>query len=125
MTMPQLAPSPEELLRGHAPAVQATAERLRAIILDAAPELTEKAYAGWHGIGYTHPQAGYVCAIFLHADNVRLGFEHGASLYDPDGLLKPGASQGKRVRYLELNSAEAIRDDVIVGFLVEAIRLKA
>lgn len=123
--MAQSTTTTEDILRGHTPDVQATTERLRAIILDAAPELTEKAYAGWHGIGYTHPQAGYVCAIFLHEHNVKLGFEHGASLYDPDGLLKPGASQGKQVRYLEFHTGQDVDANVVVSFLFDAIRLKA
>lgn len=117
--------SVQDILAGHTPPVQALAEHLRALILDAEPRLIEKAYAGWHGIGYTHPQAGYVCAIFPHENSVKLGFEHGASLHDPDGRLRQGASKGKQVRYYEIHSLDDIDPDAILDFLVQAIRLKS
>jgi len=117
--------TPEDILAGHNVVVRDMAERLRRLILEAAPEMVEKGYSGWHGIGYTHPRAGYVCAIFVLDDGVKLGFEHGASLYDPDGVLQPGTSKGKQVRYLELRRLEEVDPDVILGFLVQAIRLKS
>ncbi|MCC6612749.1 MAG: DUF1801 domain-containing protein [Anaerolineae bacterium] len=117
--------TPEEILAGHNVVVRDIAERLRRLILEAAPEMIEKGYSGWHGIGYTHPRAGYVCAIFVHDTGVKLGFEHGASLHDPDGRLRQGASKGKQVRYLELRETEDVDPDVILSFLVDAIRLKS
>ena len=66
---------------------------LRDVVLAAEPDLAERVYPGWDGIGYRHPDAGYVCGIFPRDDGVRLLFEHGARLDDPDGLLEGQGSQ--------------------------------
>ena len=57
--------------------------------------------------------------------SVKLGFEHGASLHDPEGRLRQGASKGKQLRYYEIHSLDDIDPDAILGFLVQAIRLKS
>jgi hypothetical protein len=59
-------------------------------------------YRGWHGLGYHHPAAGYVCAVFPRADDVLLGFEHGVLLDDPHGLL---SGEGRTVRYVRVEAA--------------------
>ena len=87
---------------------------VRDVVLRADPELSERVYRGWQGIGYHHPEAGYVCAIFPAAAGLRLGFEHGASLPDPDGRLR---GEGSQVRYLPI----AAPDDALAGFVHEAI----
>jgi hypothetical protein len=85
------------------------------------PEATERAYPGWHGVGYHHPRAGYFCGIFPQAESVKLGFEWGALLADPDGLLGSG---GKQVRYLEVRTPDAVPEEAIVAFLLETIALR-
>jgi hypothetical protein len=119
------APTPEYILQNHPLEVQAIAQRLRGIIQRAVPDAAEKAYLGWHGIGYRHPQAGYFCCIFPLEDRVRLALEHGASLPDPNGLLMRPPTSSKQVRYLELYSTDDIREDVIVTLLRAAIKLRS
>ncbi len=114
------APTPDDILRDHSPAVVATAEALRALLHDTAPDLREKAYPGWHGIGFRHPQAGYVCGIFPQEASVRLLFEHGHLLADPDGIFTGGGTQS---RYIELASAAEIPADDVRRLLLEAIAL--
>jgi hypothetical protein len=93
------------------------------VVLEALPEETsERAYPGWHGIGYRHPVAGYVCGIFPLEDRVRLGFERGVELYDPDDVL---SGEGTRVRYLEVRRAGEIPLDALRGLLDEAYALGA
>ncbi|WP_433613856.1 DUF1801 domain-containing protein [Dactylosporangium sp. CA-139114] len=87
----------EELLGEHCASIGALTRHLREVILSARPELTERVYRGWHGLGFHHPSRGYVAAVFPRADSVTVGFEHGADLPDPHGLLE---GTGKRVRYL-------------------------
>jgi hypothetical protein len=70
---------------------------LRAAVLAAEPDLTERVYRGWDGIGFHHPDAGYVCAIYPRGSEVHLLFEHGARLEDPEGLLKGEGSQTRHV----------------------------
>ncbi len=55
-------------------AVRALAERdpaladlalwARALVLEAEPALTERMQRGWGGVGFHHPDAGYVCGLF-------------------------------------------------------------
>ena len=70
---------------------------LRDVVLEAEPDLAERVYAGWDGIGYRHPDAGYVCGIFPRDDGVRLLFELGARLDDRVGLLRGEGSQTRHV----------------------------
>lgn len=78
---------------------------VRAIVLDAEPDFAERLYRGWDGIGYRHPEAGYVCGIFPRGDEVRLLFEQGARLADTDGLLR---GTGTQTRFIPVT--ESIHD---------------
>lgn len=79
--------TPEELLADHTEAVRGLTRKLRALLLEEEPSLEEKVYEGWHGLGYSHPDAGYVVALFPTSDHVKVSFEHGKDLADPRGLL--------------------------------------
>ena len=110
--------TPEELLAEHDPSVVELALRVRELILMVMPEATEKVYAGWHGIGYHDPQAGYVCAIFPAADHIRVGFEHGNLLPDPDGRLE---GEGSQVRYLTIRSIDAPLEKALAELIDHAL----
>ncbi|MET7421742.1 DUF1801 domain-containing protein [Dactylosporangium sp. NPDC005555] len=90
-------PGLDQLLTDHRADIAALARQLRDVIVGARPELTERLYKGWHGLSFHHPERGHVAAIFPGADSVSVGFEHGADLPDPHGLLR---GTGKRLRYL-------------------------
>jgi hypothetical protein len=87
------------LFAEHTPQVAAAAAWLRQVVLDALPDAREVVYPGWHGLGYHHPEAGYLCAVFPRADDVLLGFERGVLLDDPHGLL---SGEGRTVRYVRV-----------------------
>ena len=70
---------------------------VRELVLEAEPDLTERVYRGWDGIGFRHPDAGYVCAIYPRDGEVRLLFEHGTRLDDPAGLLEGDGTQTRHV----------------------------
>jgi hypothetical protein len=78
---------------------------VREAVLAADPDLGERVYRGWRGVGFRHPEAGYVCAIFPRADSVELLFEHGASLVDPDGILEGDGAQTRVIRVVEPDPA--------------------
>jgi DNA transformation protein and related proteins len=88
---------PEDILEGHSGEIRALAEKLRVLVRAAAPDATEAGYRGWKLIGYRSPH--YFCFIAPQSDHVRLGFEHGHRLADPDELLEP---MGKQVRFVRL-----------------------
>jgi hypothetical protein len=111
--------TPEELLAEHTARVRDLALQLRGMISDEVPELTERVYPGWHGIGFRHPDAGYVCAIFPKAETVKLSFEHGADLVDPDEFLEFGSR--KQVGYVMLRPGRALPRRQIRELLAAAI----
>ena len=76
---------------------------VRGAVLEAQPDLTERVYRGWDGIG-RHPDGGYVCAIYPQVREVRLLFEHGARLDDPDGVLE---GNGVQTRYAAVRAPGA------------------
>ena len=98
--------TPEHVLLGHSPRVQALAARLRELVRATVPDAGEKAYPVWRGIGYRHPECGYFCGIFPQENSVRLLFERGALLPDPDGLLE---GTGKQTRYVDIRRQQYIR----------------
>lgn len=86
--------------------MQALAARLRELLCTTVPDATERAYPGWHGIGYRHPQCGYFCGIFPQESSVWLLFEYGALLADPECLL---TGNGKQARYVDIRRQKDIR----------------
>jgi Domain of unknown function (DU1801) len=80
---------------------------VRDVVLAAEPDLTERVYRGWDGIGFRHPDAGYVCAIYPREDELRLLFEHGRRLDDPDRMLEGDGAQTRYVRVRAIDPALA------------------
>ena len=115
-------PGAERLLAEHSDAVVATAQRLRSTLLAAHPQLEERARPGWHSINYRDPAAGFVCAIFPGLDGVRLVFEQGAQLPDPEGRL---GGSGRQVRTLDFRGAADVEPEVVEHFLDVAVELGA
>jgi hypothetical protein len=109
---------PEQILAGAPPHLVAIARELRRIVTAADRELTEHGYPGWRAIAYRHPEAGYVCGVFLQSDNVRLLFEYGRQLPDPAGILAEGGSQTKWVSFRDI---DAIVEEAIAGLVEAAI----
>jgi hypothetical protein len=115
-------PDPDDLLREHTGEVAATAQRLRAVLLEAHPQLEERVRRGWHSLNYRDPVAGFVCALFPGADRVQLVFEHGARLPDPERRL---TGTGRQVRALEFTTPDEVDPAVVVPFLDHAVELGA
>jgi hypothetical protein len=115
---PHRPATPEEILDAHTRPIRELAGSLRKLIKATVPEAEERAYPGWHGIGYRHPEVGYFAAIFPERDLVKLGLEHGVELPDPQGLLR---GEGKRVRYVILSEAKAVPKAAIRALLQAAI----
>lgn len=110
----------EAILRESRPAVREMVDALCTVVQATVPEATEAAYLRWRGIGYRHPMAGYFCGIFPQTDHVRLLFEFGILLSDPQGLLQ---GDGKQTRYLIIRDAQAIPVAIIQHLIGEALAL--
>ena len=113
--------TPEEVLAECSVEVRAIASRLRRIIKQTVPAASEVTARGWRGLGYRHPHHGYVCGIFLQADSVKLGFEHGVNLHDPDYLFEPSNGQ---VKYIKLADRKQIREVPLRKLLTAAMHLQ-
>lgn len=111
--------TPEDIIKEHTAPIRALATEIRRLVREAIPEATERAYPGWHGIGYRHPDAGYLCAIFPASDHVKLGFERGAGLPDPEGILV--VESRKQVRYVVLRPGDRVPTGAIRALLGEAV----
>jgi hypothetical protein len=90
---------------------------LRAIVRRAEPDLSERVYVGWDGIGFRHPDAGYVCAMYPEPDGVRLWVEHGLALSDPEALPH-GDGRG---RYITLAIAYSVSAETLARYVTEAV----
>jgi hypothetical protein len=113
-------PTPEEFLAEFPEPVQALAHRLRALVRQTVPNSTEAVYAGWQLIGYRvidGKRSAYFAFILPRPDRVLLGFEYGALLSDPDGLLTTG---GKQVRQMTIQRARDIRPTKLTLLIREA-----
>jgi hypothetical protein len=53
-----------DFLRDSHPGLADLALWVREAVLAGEADLTERVYHGWDGIGFRHPDAGYVCAIY-------------------------------------------------------------
>jgi hypothetical protein len=94
-----------DYLRSEHGAAYELAAWVREAVLAADPDLVERVYRGWRGVGFRHPDAGYVCGIFPREDGVELLFERGASLPDPEGILRGDGTQTRFVHVIEPDPA--------------------
>jgi hypothetical protein len=77
---------------------------VRQLVFEAEPDFAERLYRGWDGIGFRHPDGGYICAIYPRDDEVRLLFEHGARLDDPHRILQGEGSQTRFIPITKRNN---------------------
>lgn len=109
------------LLDGVKPDIRDLAVALIEFLRREHPDLAASARFGWRSVNFRHWRAGHLCAVFPLKDEVRLYFEHGRLLSDPDGLLE---GDGKQVRALRLRPGDIIPVEAIGLFMAEAIALK-
>jgi hypothetical protein len=116
---------PEALLEGFPGPAQATAHSLRALMREAVPGAWERVRVGWHLIGYDLPERRYglyFAYIAPEPAHVHLGFEYGAFMDDPEGLLR-GGGVTKQVRWLTFERADDVRREATIALIREAARV--
>ncbi len=120
MTFPSYrVASVEDLLARCSPPVRRLIEAARRRVLAAVPGATERLRAGWGIIGYDAP--AYFAYLAPMKDHVRIGFERGAVLEDPGGLLQ---GTGTQVRHVEVRSATELRGPALAALLRQAAGLR-
>ncbi|MFL6749663.1 MAG: DUF1801 domain-containing protein [Sphingomicrobium sp.] len=100
-----------------------TLGRLRALIKQADPEVTEelKWAKASNPLGVpTWSHAGIICTGETYKDKVKLTFARGASLEDPAGLFNASLDGGTR-RAIDLREGEAIDEKAFKALIGEAV----
>ena len=93
-----------------------TLARLRKLILEAAPEVTEE--WKWGTAVWTHK--GLVCAAGAFKDHVKLNFFKGASLEDPERLFNAGLD-AKATRAIDFAEGEKIDTNALKALVRAAV----
>jgi hypothetical protein len=119
---PAASLTPDALLAPLPPATRRLANRIRVVVRQAVPTLTERALPGWRAIGFRDAQAGHVCALFPFGDEVRLYVEYGARLDDPDDLLQ---GTMKRGRYVAFRTERDVRVRALTRLVRRAVVLRS
>jgi hypothetical protein len=114
--------SPDDLLSGFSQEVRQLAQEVRKTLRAAVPSFEERALPGWRAIAFRDPQAGHVCALFPYEDYVRLYIEYGASLSDPDALMK---GTMKRGRYIEFRTRKDLRKGALTKLIRRAVVMQS
>jgi len=105
-------------LRDEHPELSELALWTRSVVLAADPDLTERVYRGWHGVGFRHPEGGYVCAIYPRSEWIVLLFERGAALPDPEGLL---LGEGRQTRFFRIAEPSEEAAQRITAYVQQAV----
>jgi hypothetical protein len=95
----------EAFLATHPEALRAISRRLRALVRQVVPQACEVVYARHNYIGYSpsgkmRERIVYICPV---KDWVRLGFDYGGQLTDPDHLVE---GEGLRLRHVKVRTLE-------------------
>ena len=119
---------PELFLAGYPDGIRDVAERLRRVVGEAVPEAIERVRTGWRLIGYDVPvgrRKRYFAFVAPEPEHVHLGFEYGAWMADPDGLLLGAHLDLRKIRFVTYQPGEAIPTDALVRYTREAAELAA
>src|SRR4051794_15518093 len=100
-------------------------ERIRALILEAEPDVVEE--AKWRKASNpdgvpTFSCSGLICTVETYKDKVKVTFAKGASLPDPDGLFNASLDAGTR-RALDTFEGDVLVEDGFVELVRAAVAL--
>jgi hypothetical protein len=125
--MPPRTPIPPDLfLSAYASDIRDIAERLRDVVREAVPEAVERVRSGWRLIGYDVPvgrRTRYFAFVAPEPEHVHLGFEYGAWMSDPKGLLRGAHLDLKKVRFVTYQPDDPIPTEALVRLTREAAEL--
>jgi hypothetical protein len=104
-------PAPlRKFLAAFDPAIARLFLAARKIVLAAAPDADELVYDAYNAVSAAYTFSGRLREAFLHVAaygaHVNLGFNRGAELEDPDGLLR---GKGARIRHVRIAAPAELR----------------
>lgn len=114
-------------LAGYPEPIVDLAGQLRRIVRRATPEAVERLRSGWALVGYDLPlgprKKRYFAFIAPERRHIHLGFEYGAWMADPDGLLEGAHLRLKKVRFLTFEPAHELDVDALTELTREGARV--
>ncbi|WP_437586674.1 DUF1801 domain-containing protein [Sorangium sp. So ce1000] len=115
-------PAVAALLSEYPPAAQQLTLRVRKLLLRIIPDVCEHVYPGWRIISFRMGDGDQhkICWLAPQRFGVNLGFERGAELPDPGGLLTGDA---KQVRNVHIRSAKDVDVATIATLVAAAVAL--
>lgn len=108
----------EQLLAPRPPEIRELAKEIRGLVRTTLGDPEERVNPSWGGLAYHDAQAGYVCGIFPRSHEVRLLFEHGTALDDPEGIFTGGGGQ---TRYLDIRPGDVVPEEAICRMIGRAV----
>ena len=90
--------------------------RLRTLVLDAAPSITEE----WKWGSAVWSQKGLVCSAGVFKDHVKLNFFKGASLIDAQGLFNAGLD-AKATRAIDFSAGDSVDESALKDLIRAAV----
>jgi len=115
----------EEMLAGRNESVVELARAARALLRRLDPDVVEVPWPRQGVIGFgigPRKFSEHYAYLALHRDHVNLGFNQGAELDDPAGLL---SGPGKSLRHHQLHRLDELADPALADLLVSARRHRA
>ena len=97
-------------------AQRSTVERLRALVHEADPGMTEE----WKWDTPVFAHGGLVCAIGVFKDHLKVNFFKGASVQDPRGLFNAGLD-AKATRAIDIRPGDAIDEAGLIELVQAAV----
>ena len=112
----------EVFLSNYDARVNSLALKLRQLLLTNLPEITEQVDIPAKMIAYCYGQKyrDLICVIIPSKKGLKLGFNRGTELQDPQKLLE---GNGKISRYVPIISQDQIDSNAIKDLLIEAINI--
>lgn len=118
---------PSELLKFLAPydrAIQKLALKVRTLVLDEMGPCFENIYDAYSavaiGYGFSDRFGDGVVHVAVYAKHVNLGFNHGATLDDPKGILE---GSGKHIRHITIKTTADLARPEIRAYVRRAQRV--
>jgi hypothetical protein len=115
-------PALREFLGAYDPAIGKLFFATRKVVLDAAPRASELIYDAYNAVTVAYSFSARLKEAFCHVaayrSYVNLGFNQGASLEDPEGLL---VGSGARIRHVRIASPADLRANGLRALVAAAV----
>ncbi len=119
---------PDLFLAGYADDVRASADRLRAVVKRAVPDVAERVRPGWRIIGYDLPvgrRSVYFAWVMPEPVHVHLGFVHGVFMDDPNRRLEGAHLRLVSTRFVTFEPGDDIPEREMEELTRQAARIAA